>query len=174
MAFSCTVVFSTVDQPRWVTSTTDTDPGDVILLSIKFSHPVNLEVPGASLEDIEEATKDREEVDVAKPATADSGGNFGADDIYAAAYDVEGRQLGVLPLNRIATKIAADFIDAASPGRNFLVSIHQQLLIKCLLPVLQVMPWDILAQPGFEISTLVFFVPRGVSGVTDKALGEGE
>ena len=67
-------------------------------------------------------------MDVDKPATADSGGNFGADDIYAAAYDVEGRQLGVLPLNRIATKIIADFIDAASPGRNFLVSIHQHYL----------------------------------------------
>ena len=106
----------------------DTDPGDVILLSIKFSHPVNLEVPGASLEDIEEATTGREEVAAGKPATADSGGNFGADDIYAAAYDVEGRQLGVLPLNRIASKIIADFIDAASPGRNFLVSIHQYYL----------------------------------------------
>ena len=30
-----------------------------------------------------------------------------------------------------------------------------------------------LAQPGFEISRLVFFIPRGLSGVTDKALGEG-
>ena len=39
---------------------TDSDSGDVILLSVKFSHPVNLEVPGASLEDIEEATKDRD------------------------------------------------------------------------------------------------------------------
>ena len=32
----------------------------------------------------------------------------------------------------------------------------------------------ILAQPGFEISTLVFFVPKGISGTTDKALGEGK
>ena len=121
------LAFSDADSDGVITIT-DTDPGDVILLSIKFSHPVNLEVPGASLEDIEQATKDREEVDVAKPATADSGGNFGADDIYAAAYDVEGRQLGVLPLNRIASKIIADFIDAASPGRNFLISIHQYYL----------------------------------------------
>ena len=151
--------------------TTDTDPGDVILLSVKFSHPVNLEVPGASLEDIEEATKDREEVDVAKPATADSGGNFGADDIYAAAYDVEGRQLGVLPLNRIATKIAADFIDAASPGRNFLVSIHQHYLSNAYA---RAALGDILAQPGFEISTLVFFRPEGCFRCKRQGPGGGK
>ena len=149
--------------------TNDSDSGDVILLSVKFSHSVNLEVPGASLEDIEEATKDREEVDVAKPATADSGGNFGADDIYAAAYDVEGRQLGVLPLNRIGTTIAADFIDAASPGRNFLVRIHQHYLSNAYSRT-AIAALGVLAQPGFEISKLVFFVPKGVSGVTDADL----
>ena len=152
--------------------TANANPGDVILLSVKFSHPVNLEVPGASLEDIEEATLLRGEVDPDQPATADSGGNFGADDIYAAAYDVEGRQLGVLPLNRIGTTIAADFIDAASPGRNFLVNIHQHYLSNAYARVADT-DLGVLAQPGFEISTLVFFVPRGVSGKTDKALGEG-
>ena len=115
-------------------------------------------------------------MDEDKPTTADSGGNFGADDIYAAAYDVEGRQLGVLPLNRIASKIIADFIDAASPGRNFLISIHQHYLSNAYARAVQAevdAQEATLAQPGFEISRLVFFIPRGVSGVTDKALGEG-
>ena len=153
--------------------TADTDSDDVILLSVKFSHPVNLEVPGASLEDIEEATIGREEVAAGKPATADSGGNFGADDIYAAAYDVEGRQLGVLPLNRIATKISADFIDAASPGRNFLVNIHQHYLSNAYARAADTV-LGVLAQPGFEISTLVFFIPKGTSGTTDANLVLGK
>ena len=114
--------------------TTDSDSGDVILLSVKFSHPVNLEVPGASLEDIEEATKDRGEVDPDQPATADSGGNFGADDIYAAAYDVEGRQLGVLPLNRIGTKIICRFHRCRKPGAELPRQYTSVLLIKCLCP----------------------------------------
>ena len=159
------------------TITADTDPGDVILISIKFSHSVNLEVPGASLEDIEEATAGREEVAAGKPATADSGGNFGADDIYAAAYDVEGRQLGVLPLNRIASKIIADFIDAASPGRNFLVSIHQHYLGNAYARAAQAAGTaqaETLSQPGFEISTLVFFIPKGISGTTDANLALGK
>ena len=92
----------------------------VILLTLRYL--------GLRLKTLKKPLIDRGEVDPDQPATADSGGNFGADDIYAAAYDVEGRQLGVLPLNRIGTTIAADFIDAASPGRNFLVSIHQHYL----------------------------------------------
>ena len=35
-------------------------------------------------------------------------------------------------------------------------------------------PEEVLAQPGFEISKLVFFIPKGISGITDKALGEGK
>ena len=85
-------------------------------------------------------------------------------------------QLGVLSLNRIASKIIADFIDAASPGRNFLISIHQHYLSNAYARDVQAevdAQEATLAQPGFEISRLVFFIPRGVSGKTDKLLGEG-
>lgn len=124
--------------------------GDVITLSVSFSHPVNLELPGASLEDIEQAAGGRGE-EATKPTTADSGGNFGVDDIYVAAFDVDGRQLGVLPLKKTGTTIAADFIDATSPGRNFLVSIHQSFLRNAY-------------GSNFEISKLVFFIPKGIGG----------
>ena len=123
------------------------DTDDVITLSVSFTAPVNLELPGASLQDVEEAAGGRGE-DATKPTTADSGGNFGVDDIYVAAFDVEGRQLGVLPLTSGAS-IEADFIDATSPGRNFLVSIHQNELRNAYGSM-------------FEISKLVFFIPKGI------------
>ena len=134
--------------------TADTDVAarlDFITLSVKFSHPVNLEGPGGSLQDVEEAAGGRDEA-AAQPTTADSGGNFGPDDIFAAAFDVDGRQLGVLPLATSAT-ITADFIDATSPGRNFLVSIHQSALVNAYGSM-------------FEISKLVFFIPKA-SGAAD-------
>ena len=126
------------------------DADDIITLSVKFSAPVNLELPGASLEDIEQAAGGRGE-EATKPTTADSGGNFGVDDIYVAAFDVEGRQLGVLPLKKTGTTIVADFIDATSPGRSFLVSIHQNFLRNAY-------------DSTFEISKLVFFIPKGIGG----------
>ena len=137
----------------------DSDAGDILTLSVRFSHPVNLENPGASLEDLEQATLDRNEDDLTKPATADSGGNFGTDDIFVAAFDIDGRQLGVLPLVKTGI-IEADFIDASSPGRNFLVTIHQASLLNAY-------------GNNFEISELVFFIPIGRSGTLDKDLALG-
>lgn len=134
---------------------------DSITLSVKFSHPVNLEDPGASLEDIEEATQTRGDTTEANPATADSGGNFGVDDIYVAAFDLEGRQLGVLPLAKTGTAIVADFIDATSPGQNFLVSISQTYLQN--------------AYGGtFEISKLVFFIPKASGAADPGATGDAK
>ena len=139
-----------------------TGPNDVIQLSVKFSHPVNLELPGASLEDVEQATADRGEGED-KPTTKDSGGNFGADDIFIAAFDTEGRHLGVLPLTGPGAGIESEFIDAATPGRNFLVTIHQGLLLN--------------AYGTFEISKLVFFIPKGVGAdpgdTADAVVGRG-
>ena len=57
--------------------------------------------------------------------------------------------------------IQADFIDASSPGRNFLVTIHQGSLLNAY-------------GNNFEISELVFFIPIGRSGTTDKNLALGE
>ena len=133
----------------------------MITLSVKFSHPVNLELPGASLEDLEQALSNaRADLDPTKPAPSDSGGNFGVDDIYVAAFDVEGRQLGVLPLVKTGSTIVADFIDATKPGQNFLVSIHQNFLRNAY-------------DDNFEISKLVFFIPKAISGKTDKNLADG-
>ena len=140
--------------------TNDADSGDILTLSVRFSHPVNLENPGASLEDLEQATLMRTEEDPDLPTTADSGGNFGTDDIFVAAFDIDGRQLGVLPLVETGV-IEADFIDASSPGRNFLVTIHQASLLNAY-------------GNNFEISELVFFIPIGRSGTTDKNLALGE
>ena len=137
----------------------DSDAGDILTLSVRFSHPVNLENPGASLEDLEQATLGRNEDDLTKPATADSGGNFGTDDIFVAAFDIDGRQLGVLPLVKTGI-IEADFIDASSPGRNFLVTIHQASLLNAY-------------GNNFEISELVFFIPIGRPGTLDKDLALG-
>ena len=139
----------------------DADSGDVITLSVKFSHSVNLEQPGASLQDIEEAKGGRGDDDPKKPSPADSGGNFGVDDIYVAAFDVKERQLGVLPLVKTGTEIVADFIDATAPGKNFLVSIHQSHLLNAY-------------GNAFEISKLVFFIPKGISGAKDKALADDD
>lgn len=138
-----------------VAESLDSDSGDILTLSVRFSHPVNLENPGASLEDLEQATAGRGEA-LGTPTTADSGGNFGTDDIFVAAFDMDGRQLGVLPLVKTGI-ITADFIDASSPGRNFLVTIHQNALLNAY-------------NNNFEISKLVFFIPIGRSGTPDADL----
>ena len=139
----------------------DSETGDILTLSVKFTHRVNLETPGASLEDLEQAKK-RDEDDPAKATAADSGGNFGVDDIFVAAFDMKGRQLGVLPLINTAV-ITADFIDAASPGQHFLVTIHQASLLNAY-------------DDNFEISKLVFFIPKGTGSVakdTDATVTRG-
>ena len=137
-------------KPTTDDATNDSEPGDILTLSVRFSHRVNLQTPGASLKDLEEATA-KGDPNPANPAVGDSGGNFGTDDIFVAAFDMEGRQLGVLPLVETGV-ITTDFIDASSPGRSFLVTIHQASLLNAY-------------NNNFEISKLVFFIPKGTGSV---------
>ena len=146
------------------------DTGDVIQLSVRFGDPVNLESPGGSFEDVEEATEARGDTKPGEPSPADSGGNFGADDMFAAAFDVDGRQLGVLPLKDVAG-IEAEFTDAARPGQDFLVTINQARLLNAYRTFSAGTTVD---DSGFEVSKLVFFIPKAQSGVKDKALDEDD
>ena len=121
-----------------------------ITLLVDFSHVVNLAEPGAriDLEDIDETTTNEP-----KP----SGGDFGADDLYVAAYDKEGRALGVLNLAEAvsATTSISQFRDTGGPGRQFLVRIDEEHLRNAYLQR------GGIADPGHEIYSLVFFIPRG-------------
>ena len=121
-----------------------------ITLLVDFSHVVNLAEPGAriDLEDIDETTTNEP-----KP----SGGDFGADDLYVAAYDKEERSLGVLNLAEAvsATTSISQFRDTGGPGRQFLVRIDEEHLRNAYLQR------GGAADPGHEIYSLVFFIPRG-------------
>ena len=126
----------------------------IISLLVKFSHVVNLAEPGARipLEDIDESTANEP-----KP----SGGDFGADDLYAAAYDKEGRALGVLSLaeaSSSATSIS-QFRDAGGVGREFLVRIDETQLRNAYI--------NRGVASGYEIYSLVFFIPKGIPGAVD-------
>ena len=131
-----------------------------ITLLVEFSHVVNLAQPAAPadpLVDIDTATKNEP-----KP----SGGDFGEDDLYVAAYDKEGRSLGVLSLAEAASNLGTDtgsvatisqFRDAGGPGRQFLIRIDESLLIAAYV-----------SRGGpFEIYSLVFFIPKGIPGDAD-------
>ena len=121
-----------------------------ISLLVDFSHVVNLAEPGPGidLEDIDETTSNEP-----KP----SGGDFGADDLYVAAYDKEGRSLGVLNLAETVsdTTSISQFRDTGGPGRLFLVRIDEDKLRNAYL--LRGGASDV----GYEIYSLVFFIPRG-------------
>ena len=95
-----------------------------------------------------------------------SGGDFGEDDLFVAAYDKEGRSLGVLSLAEAASVIGdtatdiasiSQFRDEGRPGRQFLIRIDESLLANAYVgrggPV-----------AGFEIYSLVFFIPKGLGG----------
>ena len=143
-----------------------------ITLLVEFSHVVNLATPQvvaagetAVLLDIDEATENEPQP---------SHGDFGEDDLYVAAYDKEGRSLGVLSLAEAASAIGdeadiasiSQFRDAGGPGRQFLIRIDESLLVNAYINRGG-------TEAGFEIYSLIFFIPKGISGVTDKALGEG-
>ena len=139
---------------------TDADTLTISLL-VEFSHVVNLAEPGAGipLEDIDESTTNEP-----KP----SGGDFGADDLFAAAYDKEGRALGVLSLaeaSAAGTSIS-QFRDTGGAGRQFIVRIDESQLRNAYI--------GRGVASGFEIYSLVFFVPKGISGTTDADLGKGK
>ena len=120
-----------------------------ISLFVEFTHVVNLAEPGAliPLEDIDETTTNEP-----KP----SGGDFGADDLYVAAYDKEGRALGVLSLAEASAEgtSISQFRDTGGPGRQFLVRIDETQLRNAYI--------GRGATSGFEIYSLVFFIPKGL------------
>ena len=102
---------------------------------------------------------DIDDLDLIENEPKPSGGDFGADDLFVAAYDKEGRSLGVLNLaeTSIDTASISQFRDEGRPGRQFLVRIDESLLANAYLnrggPV-----------EGFEIYSLVFFIPKGLGG----------
>ena len=156
---------------RFLTGATTGDAADAlaVTLLVEFSHVVNLAQPAAPadpLVDIDTATKNEP-----KP----SGGDFGEDDLYVAAYDKEGRSLGVLSLAEAASNLGtvtasvatiSQFRDAGGPGRQFLVRIDESLLIAAYV-----------SRGGpFEIYSLIFFIPKGIPppGSSDAELAKGK
>ena len=133
-----------------------------ISLFVEFSHVVNLAEPGARipLEDIDE--DDKQILNEPQP----SGGDFGADDLYVAAYDKELRSLGVLSLAEASAEgtSISQFRDTGGPGRQFLVRIDESQLRNAYI--------GRGVDSGYEIYSLVFFIPRGI-GTKDKALADG-
>ena len=151
------------------------EPGDLgaITLLVEFSHVVNLAEPGGTLQDIEDATEKRGDLDENISAVKGSGGNFGADDVYVAAYDKKGRALGVLPLDELVVVeggaeggTAGDYItafrDSDKPGRQFLIRIDETQILNAYAQADRgtgfVEDGD---TGGFEVYSFVFFVPRG-------------
>ena len=145
--------------------------GDLVAITllVEFSAVVNLAEPGGSLEDIEDATANRDDLDTTKDsAVVGSGGNFGADDVYVAAYDKEGRALGVLPLSEIIaaagdTQTIADYItsfrDDDLPSRQFLVRIDENHIVNAYTETAR--------RGNFEIYSFVFFIPQGKGNEPD-------
>ena len=137
-----------------------------ITLLVEFTHVVNLAEPGGDLQDIEDATTNRDDI-MPPSAVTGSGGNFGADDVYIAAYDKEGRALGVLPLSEIITgdtdptigDYITSFRDDDAPSRQFLIRIDEGHIVNAY------------AQPNragnFEIYSFVFFIPQAKGNEPD-------
>ena len=155
---------------RDIGGTDGTDTLAIVLL-VEFSHIVNLVDPAAATDPLRDI--DTDTANEPKP----SKGDFGADDLFVAAYDKEGRSLGVLSLAEASAEANAEdgasisqFRDESGPGRQFLVRIDEDLLANAYVnrggPAL-----------GFEIYSLVFFIPKGLGadpGATaDASAGRG-
>ena len=152
------------------------EPGDLgaITLLVEFSHVVNLAQPGGTLQDIEDATEERDDDEAGISAVKGSGGNFGADDVYVAAYDKKGRALGVLPLDELiidaedaevdtTAEYITAFRDSDLPGRQFLIRIDESQILNAYVQGDRGTADDL----GFEVYSFVFFVPRGVGNAPD-------
>ena len=121
-----------------------------ITLLVEFSHVVTLDDPEAGLA-----------ADTADVQSVMSGGNFGADDIFIRAFDKDGRSLGEILLADViaagATEgnvnVLTQFRDAGAPGRQFLVRIDETQLTNAFVT---------LRGGGFEIYSLVFYIPVGI------------
>ena len=131
-----------------------------ISLFVEFSHVVNLAQPASSpIVDIDDVTANEP-----KP----SGGDFGADDLYVAAYDNEGRSLGVLSLAEASAEgtSISQFRDIGGPGRQFLVRIDESQLRNTYI--------GRGAASGFEVYSLVFFIPKGIPGIVDADIAKAK
>ena len=128
-----------------------------ITLLVEFGEKVELQGPELVESD---ATDPNVEV-------RNSGPYFGADDIFVRAFDKEGRALGQLPLSKVVTteESIIGFRDAQKPGQQYLVRIDESQLTAAYRTALRTS-----SHSGLEIASLFFFIPRGVSGVTDKNL----
>ena len=130
-----------------------------ITLLVEFGEKVELQGPELVESD---ATDPNVEV-------RNSGPYFGADDIFVRAFDKEGRALGQLPLSKVVTteESIIGFRDAQKPGQQYLVRIDESQLTAAYRTALRTS-----SHSGLEIASLFFFIPRGVSGVTDKNLAK--
>ena len=104
-----------------------------------------------------------------------SGRYFGADDIFVRAFDIEGRALGQLPLDKVVTEDESiiGFRDATNPGRQFLVRIDEEELVAAYRTALRTP-----SNAGLEITSLFFFIPQGnpsgdTVAVHDAKLADG-
>ena len=141
-----------------------------ITLLVEFSEVVNLAEPGGSLEDIEDATANRGDLDTltTKSAVVGSGGNFGADDVFIAAYDKEGRALGVLPLSEIidcgCTKIPPRITSLHSVMTTYRAGSSSSESIDTHIQNAYMDP----ARLGnFEVYSFVFFIPQAKGNKPD-------
>ena len=107
---------------------------------------------------------DVEAADTADVTRVDSGGNFGADDIFIRAFDKEGRSLGEIKLADASRwylllqqtpTLITQFRDSALPGRQFLMRIDESQLTNAFAA---------LRGGGLEIYSLVFYIPVGLHG----------
>ena len=132
--------------------------GDALLITllVEFSHQVELQGPEIVIGDVADP-----DVDVR------SYHYFGADDIFVRAFDKDKRSLGQISLDKVATTTESiiGFQDARLPARQFLIRIDESKLTAAYRTELRT-PSD----AGFEIASVFFFIPRGVSGVTDAKL----
>ena len=145
-----------------------------ITLLVEFSHVVNLASLAVRCKTLKMPQKSGLMYEAGISAVKGSGGNFGADDVYVAAYDKKGRALGVLPLDELVVQddatgsTAGDYItafrDSDKPGRQFLIRIDQGHIVNAYTQVNRGVGG---ADGGFEVYSFVFFVPRGVGNAPD-------
>ena len=119
-----------------------------ITLLVEFSQKVELMGPELVATDI-----------AATPVVSlKSGPAFGPDDIFIRAFDKDGRALGTITLDKVATVADSIFAfrDSAKPGQQFLVRIDESKLEEAYKTALRA-PTD----AGLEIYSVVFYIRKG-------------
>ena len=83
-------------------------------------------------------------------------------DINIDAYDMDGRSLGILPLDEVANVVVLAHRDGTNPGREFLVRVDETKLTDA---------YDAIRGGGaaFEIHTLLFSIDKGEMQQADIA-----